>query len=96
MGNRDWQLSGHITRVVAGVNKQGAPYQMVQVGGYSYWLEPEQYDHYQEGEQVVVKGQFIKDVRNASGGFEPVQLVQGIERVNGKPIARVEKVAGGV
>jgi hypothetical protein len=62
---------------------------MLQVGGFSFFLEPEFFDHYQEGEAVIVHGIFVRDVRNAGGQFEPVQLLSGIERVNGKPIDRI-------
>lgn len=90
--SKDWELSGTITRVIQGVSeKTKQPYQMVQVGGHSFFLEPELFDGYVEGEQVVVHGTFVRDVRGASGRFEPVHVLDRIERVNGKPIPRVEK-----
>lgn len=75
---------------MSGVNKNGQPYQMLQVGGYSFWLEPHQFDRYVEGEPVSVSGIFVRDIRNAAGQFEPVHMVTSIERTNGvKPVERV-------
>lgn len=94
MSDREWTLKGRITRVVSGHNeKTGRAFQMVQVGGFSFFLEPEQFDSYIEGEEVIVSGLFVRDVRNQAGKFEPVQLLHGIERVNGAPIPRVSKGA---
>lgn len=94
MSERDWELRGVVTRVVSGTNeKTGRAYQMLQVGGFSFFLEPELFDSWREGEAVVVRGQFVRDIRNQAGRFEPVHLLAGVERVNGKPIARVDKGA---
>lgn len=89
MNGREWQLSGTVTRSMQGVNKNGQPYQMLQVGGYSFWLEPHQFERYQEGEPVTVSGVFVRDVRTQSGAFEPVHMISSIERSNGvKPLER--------
>lgn len=93
MGDRDWTLEGTVTRNMTGVNRQGAPYQMLQVGGYSFWLEAHQFDRFVEGEHITVRGVFVRDVRGASGQFEPVHLITAIERTNGvKPMPRAEKM----
>lgn len=90
---RSWTLTGEVTRVVEGVNqKTSRPYQMLQVGGFSFWLEPEQFDHYVEGESVVMHGTFVRDVRTANG-FEAVQVIDVIDRAAVGVIPRVSKGA---
>jgi hypothetical protein len=83
-----WTLSGLVTRVNRGVGQKGRTYQMLQVGGFTFWLEPEHFDGYVEGEPVVIEGTHIRDVRTATG-FEPVHVIDKIERVN-VTIPRVE------
>jgi len=91
VSERNWELHGRITRVNKGVQaKSGRPFQMIQVGGFTFFLEPELFDGYVEGEQVVVRGLFVRDVRNASGAFEPVHVLEGIERQD-RPLPRLEK-----
>jgi len=87
--SREFELTGHVLRHHAGQNKQGQPFELLVVGGHTFFLPDHLMDRdFEEGMYVTVFGEFVGErFDGRSGRTVPQFELDEIEVLPAVPVA---------